>query len=185
MRNVVVLAALISLVCVVGNAQQQQQTFSLFLSDVMQSQTDRVTESWPSGFGASYERMLATRWSVRGAVAVERHSSYPYVVEDNGSITLVDSSHLRTVPIDVTARYHWPTDTRWKPFLGVGAHYVAAPNADARFRYRNHFDAEIEGGTQFMLNRSLGLMIDGRVLGGDREPYDQPVKVSFGLSWRF
>jgi outer membrane protein W len=183
MRNVVVLAVLISLVCAVGNAQQQ--TFSLFLSDVMQTRTDRVTESWPSGFGASYERMLAPRWSVQGAIAVERHSSYPYVVEDNGSITLVDPSRLRTVPIDVTARYHWPNDTRWKPYLGFGAHYVAAPNADARFRYRNHLDAELEGGTLFMFNRSLGLMLDGRVLGGDREPYEQPFKVSFGLSWRF
>jgi len=166
-------------------AAQQTQTASFFLSDVMQNQTDRKTGQWPSGFGASYERMLGPRWSVQGAVALEHHRSYPYIVEDDGSITFVDRERLQTVPIDLTARYHWLNDTRWKPFLGVGAHYVAAPNADARFRYHSHVDGEINGGTLFMFTPAFGAMLDGRVIVGTREPYDQPFRVSFGASWRF
>lgn len=184
MRKVLILAALVSFVPTLAFAQQTQ-TASFFLSDVMQTQTDRVTGSWPSGYGLSYERMIAPRWSVQAAVAFERHHSYPYVVEDNGSITFVDPERLQTFPIDVTARYHWPNDTRWKPFLGFGAHYIAAPNADPRFRYRRHVDAELEGGTLFMFTQSFGVVLDGRVIGGDREPYDQPFHVSFGATWRF
>jgi outer membrane protein W len=184
MRKMIVLVALVSSVSSLAHAQQRH-TISFFLSDVIQSQTDRHTEQWPSGFGVAFERMFAPRWSVRGSVAVERHHSYPYVVEDNGAITLVDRVRLQTVPIEVTARYHWLNDTRWKPYLGLGAHYVAAPNADRRFRYQNHLDGEINGGTLFMLNPAFGVMLEGRVLAGDREPYDQPFKVSLGVSWRF
>ncbi|HYU23869.1 MAG TPA: OmpW family outer membrane protein [Thermoanaerobaculia bacterium] len=183
MRKIVVLIALVASVASVY--AQQTQTTSLFLSDIMQTTTDRQTGQWPSGFGVSYERMFAPRWSVQAAVAVERHRSYSYVVEDNGAITFVDRARLQTVPIDVTARHHWPNDTRWKPYLGFGAHYVAAPGADARFRYRNHLDAEVDGGTFFMLTPAFGVMLDGRVILGDREPYDQPFKVSLGVSWRF
>jgi len=183
MRKIVVLIALVASVASVY--AQQTQTTSLFLSDIMQTTTDRQTGQWPSGFGVSYERMFAPRWSVQGSVAVERHRSYAYVVEDNGAITLVDRVRLQTVPIDVTARYHWLNDTRWKPYLGLCAHYVASPNADRRFRYQNHLDGEINGGTLFMLNPAFGVMLEGRALVGDREPYDQPFKVSLGFDWRF
>jgi hypothetical protein len=184
MRKVIVFLTLVFSVSSLAHAQQTR-TASFFLSDVIQSQTDRRTEQWPGGFGVAFEQTFAQRWSVQGAVAVERHRSYPYVVEDDGSITLVDRVWLQTVPIDVTARYHWLNDTRWKPYLGLGAHYVAAPNADRRFRYQNHLDGEIGGGTLFMFNPAFGVMLDGRVLVGDREPYDQPFKVSLGVTWRF
>src|SRR5437762_8693102 len=111
------LVVLLSLVPLLAHAQPNQ-TASIFLSDVMQNQTDRLTERWPSGFGASFERMVAPRWSLQGAVAVEQHHSYAYIVDENGGIVLVDSARLRTVPVDLTARYHWLNDTRWKPYLG-------------------------------------------------------------------
>jgi outer membrane protein W len=160
--------------CCAASAQQTQ-TLSAFVSN----NTDE-----PS-YGISYERMFAPRWSVQAAVAVERHHSYGYVVEDNGAIAMVEPERLRTVPIDLTAGYHWPNDTRWKPFLGIGAHYVAAPDADPRFRYRNHLHPAINGGTLFMLTHNLGLMLDGRIYLGDHEPYDDNLKTSIGLSWRF
>lgn len=184
MRKVIVFAALIALVCTVAHAQQKQ-TVSFFLSDINQTSTDRQSGQWPSGFGVSYERMFPSNWSLEAAVAVERHYSYSYIVEDNGLITFVDRERLQTVPIDVTARYHWPNETRWKPYLGFGAHYLAAPNADSRFRYRNHLEGEVNGGTRFMLTPAFGLLLDGRVFVGDRDSYDQPVKVSLGVSWRF
>jgi len=184
MRKIIVFTAVLSCASAAAFAQQKQSV-SLFLSDVMQTRTDRQAGSWPSGFGIAFERRLAERWSVQGAVAIERHHSYSYVVEDNGAITFVDRARLRTVPIDLTARYHWLNDTRWKPYLGFGAHYVAAPSADARFRYRNHFDGEVNGGTLFMFSRTFGVVLDGRVIAGTREPYDQPLKISFGAAWRF
>lgn len=182
MRRVIVM--LVLLVCVGANAQQTQ-TVSFFMSDLMQTETDRRTGQWPSGFGVSYERMFGPRWSAQAAVAVEHHESYPYLVEDDGSITFVDRVRLQTVPLDLTARYHWPNDTRWKPFLGFGAHYVAAPSADRRFRYQSRFGGEVTGGTLFMFTPSFGAMVDGRVFIATHESYEPPLRVSFGASWRF
>ena len=180
-----ILVLVITALAVPLAAQEQKQTLSLFLSDVSQSDLDRHNESWPSGFGIAYERVVAPNWSLQAAAAVERHLSYGYVVEDNGTFTNVDRERLRIVPIDLTARYRWTNETRWKPYIGLGAHYVAAPNADTRFRYRSHLDGEVNGGTLLMLTHDFGVLLDGRVLVGTREPYDQQIKVSLGVSWRF
>ena len=184
MRKVIVLVAVVASVCSAAYAQRNQ-TVSFFLSDINQTATDRQYEQWPSGFGVAYERMFPSRWSVQAAVAVEHHYSYDYVIVGDGVIMLIERKHLQTVPIDLTARYNWQNETRWKPYIGIGAHYVAAPSADARFRYRNRLDGEINGGTLFMLTPAFGLMLDGRAFVGDQEPYEQSLKVSFGASWRF
>ena len=181
MRKVLVLV--MALVFAIPTAVLAQQTFSVFLTDINQT-SDRVNP-WPGGFGVSFERMFAERLSLQGAVAYERHRTYTYVVEDNGSITPVPRENLRTLPIEVTARYHWLNDTRFKPYLGLGVHYVAAPNTDARFRYQDHVDGLVGGGFVFMLKPSLGLLLEGRAIVGDREPYDPPFKVAAGVSWRF
>ena len=173
MRSVVVLVVVLAASS--AAYAQQTQTLSLFRSDIDE----------PGGYGVSYERMFAPRWSVQASVAVEHHRSYEYVYEDNGAITLVPRERLRTMPIDLVARYHWLNDTRWKPYIGLGAHYVAAPDADRRFRYRNHLEAGINGGTLFMLTHDLGLMLDGRIYAGNHESYDQSPRTSIGLSWRF
>lgn len=184
MRKLLLVAALVLLGAAQARAQQNQ-TASFFLSDVMQTETDRRTGQWPSGFGVSYERMFGPRWSVQAAAAVEHHKSYPYLVEDDGSITLVDRVRLQTVPLDLTARYHWPNDARWKPFLGFGAHYVAAPNADRRFRYQSRLGGEITGGTLFMFTPSFGATLEARGVIATHESYEPPLRVSFGASWRF
>ena len=149
MRSAIVLVVVLS----ASGAAYAQQTLSLFRSGVVDEQ---------GGYGVAYDRTFAPRWSVQASVAVERHPSYDYVFEDNGAITLVPRERLRTMPIDLVARYHWLNDTRWKPYAGLGAHYVAAPDADRRFRYRNHLEGAINGGTLFMLTHDLGLMLDSR-----------------------
>ena len=182
MRKVLMLVALFSVPTVL--LAQPKQTFSLFAAEVNTSAQD---EQRPAGFGIAYDRMLTQRVSLDAAIAYERHLSYPYVVDVGGFVNQVPRARLRTVPIDVTARYHWLNDTRWKPYLGAGAHYVAAPNVhlDPGFGYQNHLDGEIDGGVVFLFTPALGVMLDGRVIGGDRETYDPVFRVSAGLSWRF
>ena len=114
----------------------------------------------------------------------ERHQSYPYVVSPTGAFVPIDAVRFHTYPIDFSVRYHWVNDTRWKPFVGVGVRYVAAPDVKA-FGYQNHFGPEIVGGTAFQITKSLGVVADGKAYVGDHEPYDQPWKVGFGLAWRF
>ena len=163
---------------------QPKQTLSFFLSDISRASADE-RDQWPGGFGVAFERSFAPHWSAEGAIAVERHHSYPYVVLNDGSFLPIRAARFQTFPIDVTARYHWLNDSRWKPYLGAGGHYIAAANADSSFRYRSHFDGEVNGGMLFMFTPAVGVMLDGRLLLGDREPYDSGFKVSAGLSWRF
>ncbi len=117
--------------------------------------------------------MFTPRISGQIAVALEQHRSYPYVVEANGAITPVEPIDLRTYPIDATARYHFLTDTRWKPFIEAGLHYVGAPTPES------------VGGVVLQIRRSFGIMLEGKLLLGDREPYDPLLRASVGLSWRF
>ena len=162
---------------------QQKQTFSVFLTDA--TSHDKGSNPWPGGVGISFERMFAERLSLQGAIAWERHRSYPYIVNPDGTFTLVPRENLRTIPIEVSARYHWLNETRWKPFLGIGAHYVAAPDTRADFRYQSHVDGLLDGGTLFMLTPQFGLLLEGRSILGDREPYDPAFKIAAGVSWRF
>src|SRR5438105_1617519 len=123
MRKLLVLVALILSIAATLLAQPAQ-TFSLFAAGVKSSGQEGPR---PSGLGISYDRMLTRRLSLDAAIAYERHLSYPYVVDIGGFINVVPPAHLHTVPIDLTARYHWLNETRWKPYIGAGAHYVAAP----------------------------------------------------------
>src|SRR2546423_1790769 len=123
MRKVLVLVALVWSIPAALLAQPKQ-TLSVFAAGVNTSSQD---ERRPAGFGIAYDRMLNQRLSLDAAIAYERHVSYPYVVDVGGFVDIVPRAHLRTVPVDVTARYHWLNETRWKPYIGAGAHYVAAP----------------------------------------------------------
>ena len=183
MRNGLVLIALVWSVPTALFAQPKQ-TLSVFAAGVNSSAQDQQR---PAGLGISYDRMLTPRLSLDAAIAFERHFSYPYVVDIGGFIDVVPRSRLRTVPIDLTARYHWLNDTRWKPYIGGGAHYVSAPKVhlDPGFGYQSHVNGEVDGGVVFMLTPALGAMLDGRVIGGDRETYDPIFRISAGLSWRF
>ncbi len=183
MRKVLVLVVLV-LSIPVALIAQPKQTFSLFAAGVNTGSQD---DGRPAGFGIAYDRMLTQRVSLDAAIAYERHFSYPYVVDVSGFINEVPRAHLRTVPIDVTARYHWLNETRWKPYLGFGAHYVAAPKVhlDPGFGYQNHVNPVLDGGVAFMVTPSIGVVLDNRVIGGDHETYDPVFRVSAGLTWRF
>jgi hypothetical protein len=76
---------------------------------------------------------------------------------------------FRTYPIDLTARYRWVNETRWKSYLGVGARYVAAPHVDSMWGYTNRVTPEIVGGVLFTF-RHFGIVADGKVLWGPTRP---------------
>src|SRR5262249_10965842 len=123
--------------------------------------------------------------SAQLAVASEEHNTYPYIVTSTGGIVVVPQETVTTYPIDLTARYHWRNDARWKPFLGAGLHYIAAPNVDRQFRYQNHLTAIVTGGVDYQLRPSFGTFLEAKQLLGDRENYDALLRFSAGVSWRF
>ena len=164
---------------------QQKNEFTVFLTDARISYSSQSGTEASTSFGIAFDRVLTPRISAQLAIGSERHHTYSYVVEPNGSFRQVTPSGFRTYPIDLAVRYQFLTDTRWKPDLGLGARYVAAPRVGSEFRYRDHFGPEIVGGTAFQFTRSFGLVLDGRIYVGDREHYDSQFKPSFGLLWRF
>jgi len=139
---------------------------------------------WYSDYGAAYDFSITPRFSAALSVADEKHSSYGYVVDETGYINQVTPVQFRTYPIDLTGRFHFINDTRWKPYIGAGARYVAAPHVDSMFGYTNRWTPELTGGLVFQF-RHLGIVADGQVLLGDHEYYDSVFKTSLGLSWRF
>jgi outer membrane protein W len=163
---------------------QKERSFSVFISEFRMSSSSSTGRHWYSDYGAAFENSFTPRLSVQLSVASEHHQSYPYVVDNTGYINQVPAVSFRTYPIDVTARYRFVNASRWKPFLGLGARYVAAPHVDSMFGYRNRFSPEAVGGVVFQL-RHFGVAFEGKALVGDRENYDTALRTSVGLNWRF
>lgn len=129
--------------------------------------------------------MLKPNLSIQLAIASERAETYPYIVNPTGTFTTVPPVSFRIYPVDLTVRYHFLNDTRWKPYIGAGAHYEAAPHVGPEFRYQNHLGPLLVGGTAFEITRSFGLVLDGKAVFGDHEPYDRALRSTVGFDWRF
>ena len=164
---------------------QKKNDFSIFVTD--------ATFGWSSDRGAighgsvgvAFDRMVTQKISAELAVSYEKHHTYGYYVNSNGTFTQIQPLPFSTYPIDLAARYHFLNDTRWKPYVGLGLRYVRQPHISSQFNYQDHIGPEIVGGTVFQFNKSFGLLLDGKAYLGDREFYDSQLKASFGLLWRF
>jgi outer membrane protein W len=164
---------------------QQKNTVAVFVTNPGINIRSTSGTNVSSGIGLAFSRTFTPRISGELAIASESHRTYPYIVGPNGSIVPVAPRGFRSYPIDATVRYHFANETRWKPFVGIGAHYIGAPRVGSEFRYQNHFGPEIVGGTVFQIGRSIGIVLDAKVYVGDREQYDTPFRPSIGLNWRF
>ena len=162
---------------------QRENNFSVYFLQAGLA-TPGGNRHWYSNYAAGFESSLTPHFSAQVSVGSEQHSSYGYVVDETGFINQVPPVTFRTYPIDLTGRFRFVNDTRWKPYIGAGARYVAAPKVDSMFGYTNRWTPELTGGVVFQL-RHLGIVADGKVLLGDHEYYDSAFKTSFGLSWRF
>lgn len=165
---------------------QKKNELSLFVSDISGMSNTLGKSHWYGGVGLAYNVFVTPNISAQIAGAVEEHRSRGYVVDGFGGIQFVDPVNLRTYPIDVSARYHFFTESRWKPYLGAGVRYLAAPHhVDPEFRFRDRTNAQIVGGVEFLVKPAIGIILDGKQNLGDRETYDPFLKVSVGVSWRF
>ena len=184
MRNVAaILFSLLVAASVFG--QQQKNEFSVFLTDSNIGYSSNRGTFGSTSYGLAFDRTLTPRLSAQVSIGFERHHTYNYFVTPGGGFQQITPLAFHTHPIDLAVRYHFLNDTRWKPYLGLGARYVRQPNVGSEFRYQNHLGPEIVGGTAFQFTRSFGLVLDGKLYLGDREHYDAQFKPSFGLLWRF
>ncbi|MFZ2490697.1 MAG: hypothetical protein WA208_04350 [Thermoanaerobaculia bacterium] len=182
-RRTLVLVFLISSLSAVTLAQQNQ--VALFLS---QSQEERSNRS----YGLSFQRQWVPRFSTGLAVAMED----PVVRSCSGgwkSPRVCREAMLRTYPIDLTGRFHFVNDTRFKPFVGAGVRYVAAPDLTSEEltiigqRYSDHLDPQVVGGLEFRISDSFTVGLEMKALFRNDEvlEYDSFLKITGGVGWRF
>jgi hypothetical protein len=141
-----------------------------------------------SGYGAAFSESWTPRFSTAIAIGVEDAT-----VCVGGSFLERPCTEigLQTHPIDVSGRYNFLNDTRWKPYFGAGLRYLPAPDLTAEERiavghpYSTHLSPEVVGGIEFVVTPSFGITVEGKQVVGHKEPYDALFKVSAGLGWRF
>src|SRR5688572_26162685 len=111
MRRTALVAVLANLLATVALAQQNE--LAVFVSQFQTSDRGKV------GYGVSFSRNWTRRFSTAIAVAVED----PVVAFCTGGILTPQRCSeitLRTHPVDLTGRFHFVNDTRWKLYIGLG-----------------------------------------------------------------
>jgi outer membrane protein W len=169
--------------CLVHAASaQQRHELSLFASH-----SDAGYHA-TTGYGAAFSEAWTPRFSTAIAVGVED----PTVCVGGSFLERPCTQiKLKTHPIDLSGRYHFLNDTRWKPYLGAGLRYTPAPKLTAEQRtlvghdYSDHVYPEAVGGVEFVVVPSFGITVEGKQLAGSRQPYDSLFNVSGALNWRF
>lgn len=143
-----------------------------------------------TGYGAAFIHSWTPRFSTAIAAAVED----PIVGICVGGIVTPEKCtdiKVRSYPVDLTGRFHFLNDTRWKPYLGLGARYIGAPHLTSEQRvvvghsYSDRVSGEIVGGLEFLIKPTLGITAEVKGLLRNSEDYDAGFKISGGLNWHF
>jgi outer membrane protein W len=125
---------------------------------------------------------LSYRWGLRfGAevsVTSQRYRGEAIgILADSGRLI---RDHVRSEPVDLVAQYHFATRNRWKPYAGLGVHFLNARDADSLL------SPQVNGGVFFSLTPNVALRLDARYVIGNRTAFHDPaVKPSFGMALRF
>ena len=163
-------------------AQQKGDTsFSVMASNISVIKSDRIGTEVSGGLVFGLNVWLTPRWSAQLDVAAER-TGYPELIAPDA----IRRVRTTTYPVDLIAQFHIPTgQSRWKPYIGLGAHYVGVPSG-AMDRSYDELSGQVNAGTHLMITPRLGLRLDAKVLlRGVDAPWDDTFKPSAGLSWRF
>lgn len=178
MRRTTLLIVLASSLATATYAQQNNE-LTVFLSQSVAGRS--------RGYGAAYNRMWTPRFSTGISVGAEDAD----VTHCFGFFTQqCFQAKLQTHPVDLTGRFHFLNETRWKPYVGLGLRYVAAPDvpqeAVTRFGpYEDHVHPEVVGGLEFVIKPWFGITAEAKGVVGSSEDYDSLLKISAGLTWRF
>lgn len=165
---------LVSLLVTLSASAQQpssRNAFSIFVSNPSFGWSESGGSVADGGFGVAFERQFTPRISGVVSAGLERYHAFDGATR----------STFEVVPIDVVARYHFFTDRRVSPYVGLGGRYVDAPVADP-----SRFTLEFDGGLVFRAGRSFDVFADYKRGLAERGPrYDPQSKFSAGVRWRF
>lgn len=184
------LAAILATALVASAAfAQQKNTLSAFYSNPSLFLHSGYGGRPEGGIGLAIDHAFSPVFSVELAVADERYTLLRSSAVVNG-IPTFQTRNVRVFPFDATANYHFFTDSRWKPYAGLGLRYVSTQEIGrGQFNpaYRMYsLDPEVVGGVLFQFRPHLGLVLDAKQLIGNRDLHSDPAfKMSAGFHWRF
>ena len=172
MRKLIIVICLF--VATAASAQQNKPNgFYVFITNPGYA-SEPAGHGWNGAFGVALQRMFSPRFS--GEVAVS-HDTETFVFRSFTSGGTLLAGHQVTaysLPVDLTARYHFLNDSSWKPYIGAEARYV-----DSRAFFG------MTGGVVWQFRPALGLRFDSKLLVSDRPVHGERLYNSIGLSWRF
>lgn len=168
-KSMPVLFAMLLAVSASAQSLDRPNRVSLFLSNISGGWSEGGGSFLDSGYGVSYERRFSRAWSAELALTVQ---------EQQGA---------ETYPWDALLRYHFlDVHTRWRPYVGGGLRYVAAPGVEpAGEIYDNQIAPEIAAGVDYNPAAPWSLRFDVKHTIGNEYSYDDPFKASIGVGWRF
>src|SRR6266571_4614020 len=94
-----------------------------------------------------------------------------------------DPVRLRTNPIDLIAAWHFTNDSRWKPYVGLGLHYLYTGEGGRGLDSRTA--GEVSGGVAYRFTSRFFVRADASVLLQHHPSYDQRNRSWIGFGWRF
>ena len=146
-------------------AQEKKEVFA-FVDNPGGGWTETKGYTFNTGYGAALRVFVSPKFSAELSVA-ER------------SVKTSDAD-VRTNPIDLIAAYHFTNDSNWKPYLGLGLHYLRVSSLDSRS------GAEVRGGVAYQFSPRFFLRLDETLLlKRDNPTFDQRSRSLIGVSWRF
>jgi outer membrane protein W len=211
-RTISALAAA-AVLCTLTAAAEPLERFrgGVFGSDIGSIKIDNNVSGSAGGVGAELSYKLSRQVSVELAVAAEEHqiTTTRFVPVGSNSATFAPVTFYesdRTYPVDVTAKYSFATESRWRPFAGFGFHHVSAPNTHPSGRqfemptqptpfspvretvFADVNAAEVTAGVAFRLTSRVGLEGGLRQLLANpraQDAFDPRTRVNLGLSFSF
>jgi outer membrane protein W len=178
MRNVAAVAVAVLASSGLAFGEDRGATrISAFVSDIAYTESQTTGRNFSAGFGLALNHWWSPRFSTELSVASERRFTQTF----SGTGPVI-SERRRTVPIDLSAQYHFLNESRWKPYIGVGQHVLTSRG----FGSNTRLSLQVNGGVMVELTPRFGLRFDAKQLLSDANPsYDPGHKTSLGVSWKF
>ena len=176
MRKIGLLLAL--LVAIPVFAQEHPNSVFVFVTNPGGSWTSSDGTTFTGEVGAAFQRMLAPEWSVEAAIA-RRWDRSGFTTFDSGGNVIehrIFTSH--TTPVDLGGKYHFLTQSSWKPYAGVGVRWTDASS-------NSKLLGAAGGGVLWQFRPAVALRFDGKVYFGPKPAYLDTASVSVGVVWRF
>jgi outer membrane protein W len=163
------------------SAQQKTEGFVFFDSPNYWG-TDTQGSHVDSGYGVALRYFNTPEFSTELSVA--KHDQRVTVYDfSNLAAPVITTYHARIMPIDLVTSYHFRTEGRWKPYVGLGLHYLSVSDAP---RLDSRLGLQITGGVAFNVTPHFFVRADAkRVFVNNTQPYEPDVRALLGVGWRF